>query len=133
MKLAIVPEPDFLRATVTGEFALDRAQQEFVNILEALTHAKASRVLVDGREVTGNPNIIQRFLYGESAALAVRSYVVDNRIPRDTKFAYILTPPVFDIGRFGETVAVNRGMKVKTFEKIDEGVAWLLSGASPAL
>jgi hypothetical protein len=30
-------------------------------------------------------------------------------------FAYVIHEPVRDPARFGETVTVNRGMKVKTF------------------
>jgi hypothetical protein len=32
-----------------------------------------------------------------------------------------------DPERFGETVAVNRGMDVKTFEEMNEAVEWLNS------
>jgi hypothetical protein len=37
--------------------------------------------------------------------------------------------PLIDPSRFGETVALNRGAKVKVSERLDEALAWL--GVSP--
>jgi hypothetical protein len=37
-----------------------------------------------------------------------------------------------DPGRFGETVAVNRGMLTKTFESIDDALEWLGIGTAAA-
>ena len=45
-----------------------------------------------------------------------------SRAPR---FAYVMNQPLRDPGKYGETVAVNRGMSVKTFETLEEAFAWL--------
>ena len=37
--------------------------------------------------------------------------------------------PFVDPGRFGETVALNRGANVKVSERLDEARAWLGVGA----
>ena len=38
--------------------------------------------------------------------------------------------PLVDPDRFAETVAVNRGAKVKVSERLDEALAWLGVSAS---
>ena len=45
------------------------------------------------------------------------------------KFAYIIHQPLRDPDRFGETVAVNRGMNVKTFEDTNAAMQWLNGAA----
>lgn len=58
-------------------------------------------------------------LYGEFAAKLSRAIC---HVPR---FAYVLIPPMLDPGRLGETVAVNRGMVVKAFDNLNDGLKWL--------
>ena len=51
---------------------------------------------------------MERFYYGEFAARETRRIVVEHKIyPR---FAYVIHVPLRDPAKFGETVAVNRGM-----------------------
>ena len=67
---------------------------------------------------------MERFYYGEFAAFEVRKQV--HLSGGDAPgFAYVLKPPVLDRQRFGETVAVNRGMIVKTFESREDALTWL--------
>ena len=68
---------------------------------------------------------MERFYYGEFVAGETQKIVVDHKIvPR---FAYVLHEPLRDKTRLGETVAVNRGMNVKTFETPKEAIEWLTS------
>lgn len=94
-------------------------------MLEAVAANHSTRVLFDGREITGEPTTIQRFYYGVFAAEETIRLV--QNVPR---FAYILKEPVLDPRRIGETVALNRGMKVKTFTDSDAALNWLLSPSS---
>ena len=41
------------------------------------------------------------------------------------RFAYVMHEPLRDPTRLGETVAVNRGMNVKTFETPEDAIEWL--------
>ncbi|HET6490161.1 MAG TPA: hypothetical protein VFG28_10390, partial [Syntrophales bacterium] len=82
------------------------------------------KVLFDGRGLTGNPGSMERFYYGMFAAETVGKYA-DRGVSRTTRFAYVLKPPVLDPRRFGETVAVNRGMHVKAFDNFDDALGWL--------
>jgi hypothetical protein len=120
----IHPGPGALRAVVSGEFSMDEAKRTFLEILDAAARHRAGKVLIDGRELKGEPNIIQRFLFARFAAHAVASYPKRDA-PRTSQFAYILREPMFEPRRFGETVAVNRGMWVRSFDNSDEALEWL--------
>jgi hypothetical protein len=117
-----------LRAIVTGEFALEEAQRTFLEILEileAVARHSTDKILLDGRELTGEPTTIQRFLFSAITAHAVMSYRRAHRASRALQFAYVLQEPVLDPQRFGETVAVNRGMWVKVFDNPEDALGWL--------
>jgi hypothetical protein len=124
MKLKIYPVSDFLRVDVTGVFSLGEAERTFLEILEAVAQHKMKKVLFDGRRVTGEPKVMERFYYGKFVAQAVAEFA-DRGVSRATQFAYALKEPVLDPAKFGETVAVNRGMFVKTFDNLEDALGWL--------
>jgi hypothetical protein len=113
-----------LDVKLTGEFRLDEAQSCFLDLLDSVKREKTDKVLVDGTAVTGKPEVFQRFLYAEFGAMAVSDFKQDPGV-RNPKFAYALKPPVLDPRRFGETVALNRGMNIKAFESVQEAMDWL--------
>jgi hypothetical protein len=116
-------ESGLLIVDASGEFSLEAAKQAFLELLEAVVKYKAQKILLDGRNVRGNPRDIERFYYGEFAATETRNiYIEHNIVPR---FAYVLHEPLRDPTRYGETVAVNRGMIIKVFETPEGGREWL--------
>ena len=103
-----------------GEFSLEDAKQAFLELLEAVARHKAQRILFDARNVKGKPRDMERFYYGEFAAGETFRIVVEhNIVPR---FAYVIHEPLRDPTKLGETVAVNRGMNVKTFENQEDAI-----------
>lgn len=62
-------------------------------------------------------------------------YEVGLRLPailRGIRVALVdRTPGEFELNRFGEDVAVNRGAEVRLFHREEEAVGWLLQAASP--
>ena len=119
LTLSIRADEGLLYATYSGAFSLAEAKSTFVQIIEAVYRNKIQKVVVDGRKITGEPSMMERFLYGEFAAKLCRTM---RHVPQ---FAYILIPPVLDPKRLGETVAVNRGMFVKAFDNLHDGLKWL--------
>ena len=114
----------FLHATLSGDFSLAEAQTTFLQILESVELHKVKKVLVDGRAINGAPTTMERFYYGEFVANAVTE--LRSRVEIDLPmFSYVLIEPVLDPGRYGETVAVNRGMFVKTFDNLADALEWL--------
>jgi len=130
MKLEVCRESGFLRVAAVGEFSLEEAKRTFLEMLEAVAGHKVSKVLFDGRGLTGEPETMERFYYGEFAAEAVAEFADRGMLSRATKFGYVLEEPVLDPERFGEKVAVNRGMYVKAFDNLQDAFGWL--GISPA-
>lgn len=116
-------EQDIFSAVCVGAFELELAQQQFIELLDEAVRHGASKVLIDGRQMTGNPTEFERFLYGSFAAWAVLDVMTQHKVW--LKFAYIIHEPLRDPERFGETVAVSKGMDVKTFEDKNEALQWL--------
>ena len=121
-------EQGVFTAVLIGEFELGLAQEQFIELLEEALASGATKVLVDGRQMTGKPTDFERFLYGEFAAFATLDVLFRHNVR--LKFAYVIHEPLRDPERFGETVAVNRGMDVNTFEEMNEAVAWLNSDSA---
>ena len=116
-------ELGLLTVDARGEFSLEEAKGAFVEMLAAVAQHRAEKVLLDARNVKGKPEDIERFYYGEFAANETRRLVIEQRIvPR---FAYVIHEPLRDPQRFGETVAVNRGMNIKVFENLEGAFEWL--------
>ena len=127
--IEIRPELSYLNVGAMGEFSLQEAKRTFLEMLEAVAQHQVKKVLLDGRRLTGDPQTIERFYYGKFAADSVWMFK-DRGISLATKFAYVLKEPVLDPQRFGETVAVNRGMLVKAFDDLEDALGWL--GIVPA-
>lgn len=117
---------DVLYTTASGAFTLDDAQSTFLDILDAVRENQSVKVLINGRRVTGEPTIIERFFYGEFVADRAK------RLGRSSGplFAYVLHEPVLDPLRLAETVALNRGMNIKVCDDYDEALRWL--GVTPS-
>ena len=125
MKLKVCPETGFLKVEAVGEFSLGEAKRTFLEMLEAVARLKVRKVLFDGRGLVGEPKTMERFFYGEFVARAVAEFEDRGMLSRFTQFGYVLEEPVRDKRRFAETVAVNRGMFVKTFDNLQDALGWL--------
>ena len=113
-----------LHVTYSGNFKLSDAEANFHDILDTLVEHKLTKVLIDGRHVIGEPEPIERFYYGKHVAEAVAQAINRHRI-EVPQFAYVLHEPLLDPKRFGETVAVNRGMRIKVVSDLKEAEWWL--------
>lgn len=103
------------------------ARRHFLALLDVIAREGIERVLVDAREVTGKPRVLERFLYGEFAAAAA-ARLTELVAIRPPKFAYVALAPVLDPRRLGESVARRRGMNVRAFDNVENAVHWLLDG-----
>jgi len=118
------PRKHYLRATVSGAYTLRSAQDVYDEAVKTAVANGHSRVLIDASAVTGAPTQDERYMLGlfvaaEQRALAARTPPVEVHV------AVVGQRPLVDPERFGETVAVNRGAKVKVSEELDEALSWL--------
>jgi hypothetical protein len=127
MMLTILRENAILHAIAAGRFSVKHGQASFLQMLDASKQHNLSKILFDGRQLKGSLDTIERFLYGKFAAQAVAQHVKESGAAHVPQFAYVLHEPVLDPRRFGETVAVNRGMWVKAFDNLEAALEWLAS------
>jgi hypothetical protein len=73
-------ESGLLSVDASGDFSLEDAKLAFLEMLGAVAQYKAEKILLDGRNVNGNPRDIERFYYGEFAARETRRIVVEHNI-----------------------------------------------------
>jgi hypothetical protein len=83
-----------LNVVADEEFSLQDAKQAFLEMLGAVVRHKAERILLDGRNVRGNPKDMERFYYSEFAARETRRIVVEHKI--HPRFAYVIHVPLRD-------------------------------------
>ncbi len=124
MNLDITREKGYLCAHVTGEFFLAEANDCVVSIFEAVAQHGLQKVLVDCRQLKGEPTTLERFVHSTFAVREMGRFA-DAGVLRGTRFAYVGNEPLIDRNRFGETVAVNRGLNVKVSLSKQEALQWL--------
>ena len=119
----------YLRATVSGPYSLRAAQDAYDQAVKAALSHGHTRVLIDASRVTGVPTQDERYMLGLFVAAEQR--ILAAKVPEVTvRVAVFAQRPLVDPDRFAETVAVNRGAKVKVSEQLDEALAWLGVSAS---
>jgi hypothetical protein len=128
MALQMSAESGVLHVNATGKFSLKEAKRTFIEMIREAVQHKVKKILIDGRDIDGRPEFIERFYFGQFAALTVISHYIERS--RTPTFAYVLREPMLDPERFGETVMVNRGMQVRAFDNVAEARTWL--GITPA-
>ena len=112
-----------LKVDASGQFSLEDVKQAFREMLGAVAQYKAEKILYDVRNVKGFPTDVERFIYGDFIASETHTIIREHAIvPR---FAYVAHEPLLDPQRLAETVAVNRGMRVKGFKTLEDAFEWL--------
>jgi hypothetical protein len=129
LKLEVNVEPKFLWAKLSGDFSLEEAKNSFLALMDAVAENRCHDILVDGREVTGDIRLLERFLYGDFVAKTVRIYV-KRGLSFNPRFAYVLEPSMLDPQKIGETVARNRGMTVKACDRLQDALDYLEANAA---
>src|SRR5437879_5076327 len=98
MALQMSAESGALHVRATGKFSLAEAERTFVEMISAVAQHKVDKVFFEGRGVEGNPKVMERFYFGEFAALTVINHGLAS-----LRLACVLKEPMLDPGRFGET------------------------------
>jgi hypothetical protein len=124
MVVDITPERGFLRVQAGGDFSLDEANEVTLSVFRMLSQHALHKVLLDWRQVKGEPTLVERYIFAVSASEEMlRAYHAGEC--RVIRFAFVAEEPLIDSRRFGETVAVNRGMNVVVTTSLAEALLWL--------
>ena len=87
-------------------------------LLAKINALGCKRVLIDGRLSPLNLSIMEQFSF---------SVFLAKTLPLGTRMAVIQPVNKLEESRFPETVAVNRGLKVKIFTNEKQATQWLLA------
>ena len=100
---------DYIHVIVSGTFSLVAYRSIIEEILAECVKNNKSSILFDEREVKGNMSTFERYDLS----------VYFSKLSRKHPFTLI------DPNRFGETVALNRGININVTNDIDKAVRWL--------
>jgi len=121
MEIDISVEPDHVCLRCTGTYSLPEAKRVCQSAVDAALLYQKAKVLIDVNGVIGNISTLDR--YTNSVFLA--ELVVGRASGRICRISIAGHVPLIDEDRFGETVAVNRGVNAKVVTSLDEAIAWL--------
>jgi hypothetical protein len=108
----------YLFVRLEGLFKPEDINGVFKAVAEATERADSARLLMHCLGTTGPaPTTLERY------QIAMRSL----ELPRGIRFAMVAREEVLDPGRFGQTVARNRGLPFAVFADEAPALAWLLS------
>jgi hypothetical protein len=89
--------------------------QFFLKVPDAARNSGTGKVLVDGRTAEGSFSTMQQYEYGSMLAKHFKGIQV----------AIVVQKSLRDPTQFGETVALNRGAKVRVFTDLEAAKSWL--------
>ncbi len=109
-------EPGHVYLQCKGTYSLAEAKRVFQKVVDSALECDRSRVLVDVFGVTGNVPTIDRY----EVAVFLAEYIIAHALGKIWKIVVVGHEPPIDPDRFGETVAVNRGVNLGVTTNIDE-------------
>ena len=118
LKYSLVVKDSYLSITVSGHFSLSDVKIMYTDALESLLDNNFSKLFFNAYKVKGKVTTIDRYYFGEFAALESLKYM-GKGLNRIAVSIYGIEP-IIDPERFGEIVARNRGLNLKvTTDKIE--------------
>jgi hypothetical protein len=121
LRTEIILEEGHIRIMASGDYSLQNANSLFkLSIDSAMLHRKRN-ILIDVINVQGNIPFFDRFQFAEFLA----TYKAEHALTEVDRIAVVGEEPIVHSNRFGETVAVNRGVNLRVFTDMEEALKWL--------
>ena len=112
---------DLLSLCVNGNYSLVKANNLFKLAIDNAVSYNKSKILIDVTNITGSIPFLDRFRYSEFLA----TYRINNALGKVSSIAVVGQEPIVHGGKFGETVAVNRGTNARVFTNMSDAFIWL--------
>lgn len=112
----------YVELVCTGTYSHEAALQLYSQAYEIAVRENRAAVLVDVRQVTGNPPTLTDF-FEQGVHVASLGSGSGPRI----RFAHLADERMTHPQRFGEVVARSHGALIRVFTDLDEALAWLKS------
>ena len=110
---------EFLHCRARGMYSFEEGCLLIRGVLAEADQRGATKVLVDGLQMGGSPTMVERYALSEFLAREMVELGISPRL------AFLGKEPLVDPNRFGEIVARNRGVRMKTVEEMEDAVRWL--------
>lgn len=108
---------NYIYLRCSGTFEQNAVLELYGHAIQIAVQEGRKAVLIDARDLAGEPpTTMER--YEQGVLLAEHN-------SRGILIVVVGKEPIIDPNRFGETVAVNRGVRGKAFTDLDEAIAWL--------
>jgi hypothetical protein len=124
IELKTEPQPGYLRITFEGHFEPSLIDEVTSGVVENGVKHQSSKMLLDFRQVDGQMSTMDRYNVASIFAKKYLDQKLAGTIP-SCRFAFVGNHPLVDPKKFGETVAINRGINIKVFTEMAEALAWL--------
>ncbi len=118
VNVKIIHARDFIKTTATGILDFASSKQAIVDIASQIKQPGEYDVLVDNREAIAKLSITELFELGKALA--------DCPALSRSRVGLVVPARAMKQADFFETVAVNRGVQVRTFTNFDQAIAWLV-------
>lgn len=115
----ILEKDGIVKASTTDDVTATDMNETRQTISRICKEQRLTKVLVDDRAVTSIPSFEDLYQFG--------STFLDSGFPLFIRIAHVVNGETLSDNEFLETVAVNRGANVKTFQDIDAAIEWLNS------
>jgi hypothetical protein len=118
-EFSVAHRPGYLHVSVTGENTIDNVRRSLRDVVSACAQHACARVLIE--ENLAGPSL------GTVPVFEIVSEGSRNASPTVSQIAYVDTNPEHDAALMGfaETVALNRGVRMRLFATIAEAEGWL--------
>ena len=126
----VEPQPDYLKVVVSGAFDLHLAIGLTPRIFDACVAHRASKLMIDGRTVTGTMTITERYIYADNFANQYTARRIAGSFKR-LQIAVVGSHEIVDPLRFGEKILTMRGMHAKVLTNFDHAATWLGTALAP--
>lgn len=113
----------YVYAALHGEFTIDSGKSVFAGIMQVAAAQGQPRILMDCTRITGEMTMDDRLQFGMFVAEEKQRYLA--RFPEGPQVAILAVPPIMDPGRFTQSVANNRGVRMRASESLQELLSWL--------
>ncbi|MEO8441018.1 MAG: hypothetical protein ABI547_00880 [Betaproteobacteria bacterium] len=124
LEMQVKPGDDYLTIMVRGAFDLHLAIELTPRIFDACAAHRASRLLIDGRTLTGTMTTTERYIYADNFANQYKARRIAGSFKR-MQIAVVGSHEIVDPLRFGEKVLTMRGIHAKVLTDVDQALTWL--------
>jgi len=108
--------PDYMHARVTGQNSRENVSRYLSEILAECQRCSCEKVLIEEALDGDRLDTMDVFAIASEGSLRALGWF--------EAVAYV-DPHMGELGEFAETVAINRGMPVAFFDKVEEAAEWL--------